>query len=188
PDVVADAETFLFGTQTFQVSIAPGCSGFEGMGLIALFTSAYLWIQRRDLRFPRALWIPVVGVVLAWILNVVRLVGLVCVGTWFSPELAVGGFHSLFGVICFSALALTLVWGAGRSAWFSRSASAPAARRRDLPSAAFLLPFLAAVAVATILNGLGESAANYQALKMLPAALLLVLYRRDYAGLGWRPS
>ena len=99
----------LLGTTTFAVEIYPVCSGVEGIVLIVVFLTVYLWLFRRDLAFPRALLLYPLGIVVIWLANIVRVTALVLVGTWLSPEIAVHGFHSLAGWIIFTLIALALV-------------------------------------------------------------------------------
>ena len=40
------------GTATFEITIAPECSGYEGIGLVTLLLALYLWLFRMHLRFP----------------------------------------------------------------------------------------------------------------------------------------
>ena len=116
------------GTGAFHVEVAPECSGYEGIGLIWVFLSAYLWFFRRTLRFPQALWLLPVGTVVIWLANVARIVALVAVGAWVSPAVALGGFHSQAGWLAFNAVALGLVA-------VSRRARVFAADGRSLPPA-----------------------------------------------------
>ena len=76
-DVIYDPENFELGIRGFSVSIAPVCSGFEGIGLIWAFLGAYLLLFRRDLRFPQALLLIPIGTVIIWLFNVLRIVVLV---------------------------------------------------------------------------------------------------------------
>ena len=81
---------FRAGIKDFSVSIAPVCSGFEGIGLIWAFLGGYLVLFRRDLRFPQALLLIPIGTVIIWLFNVLRIVVLVLVGAWGRPEVARG--------------------------------------------------------------------------------------------------
>lgn len=57
PEIYVDPANKLLGAQNFVVSIAPQCSGSEGMGLMAIFTGFYLSVFLQDFRFPQALWL-----------------------------------------------------------------------------------------------------------------------------------
>ena len=52
PDVVIIPERLVVGTPAFRVTIAPTCSGYEGVGLIVAFLGIYLCLFRKELRFP----------------------------------------------------------------------------------------------------------------------------------------
>ena len=40
---------------SISVKIGIGCAGFEGIGVVWIFLSGYLWVARERLRFPAAL-------------------------------------------------------------------------------------------------------------------------------------
>ena len=180
-DVIVNVPQFVFGTSRFSVQIAPQCSGLEGVGLILAFTAAYLLIARDSLRFPRALLIPVIGMLSAWILNALRMSSLVAIGSWISPDLAVGGFHTLAGLIAFCAVSLGLVLLTRRSAFFSRPVhAAPLEQPRDM-TLALLGPFLAFVACGVALMLLGTGRAQFYPLQPLVAVAVLLLLRKSYS-------
>jgi exosortase/archaeosortase family protein len=100
-DVVADQARFMLGTKTFNVEVAPACSGFEGVALMLAFGSVWLLFFRRELRFPQALLLLPGGMLAIWLLNCVRLVSLILIGAAGAPQIALGGFHSQAGWIAF---------------------------------------------------------------------------------------
>lgn len=170
------------GTARFFVTVAPVCSGIEGIGLTLTFTGAYLYLCRADLRWPRA-WVLLPASVLAiWLLNAVRIVGLVALGTWGWPDIALGGFHSKAGWVFFSIVALGAVALTQRILWFRRpsqdEASPSAPDRSENPTAAYLMPMLTVLAVA-LLTGLFSSGFDRFYFLRLPAvAVVLWHYRR----------
>jgi exosortase E/protease (VPEID-CTERM system) len=102
----------LVSTPSFTVQIAPACSGIEGMGLVSVFLAVYLWVYRRELRFPQAYVLFPIGILTIWFLNAVRIALLVVIGDW-SPEAAVEGFHSVAGWLFFNAA----VCGLAAASW-----------------------------------------------------------------------
>lgn len=120
-DIVVAPDQLLLGTSRFVVEIQPGCSCYEGMGLIAVLTGGYLWLKRKELRFPIALTVLPLGVILAYYANVVRLVLLVALGTQVSPEIAMKGFHSQAGWISFTLLSIAMIYTIERSGYFCRA-------------------------------------------------------------------
>src|SRR5262249_35499128 len=72
----------LVSTPSFTVQIAPACSGIEGMGLVSVFLAVYLWVYRRELRFPQAYLLFPIGMLTIWFLNAVRIALLVVIGDW----------------------------------------------------------------------------------------------------------
>jgi exosortase E/protease (VPEID-CTERM system) len=161
PDPVVDAPNLVVGTERFAVRILRECAGYEGIGLIWVFLAAYLWMFRRVLRFPRALLLIPIGTAAVWIANVFRLTALIAIGTWISPAIALGGFHTYSGALLFSTIALGLAAAVRRSPFFAVADAAPAwaegssaatargdAARTAGPDAttAHLLPFLVLLA------------------------------------------
>jgi exosortase E/protease (VPEID-CTERM system) len=144
-DAVCDPETMTLGTAQFRVAVMPACSGYEGMGLITVYLAGYLWLFRRELRFPRALILWPLGLAAVWLLNAVRLAVLVLIGDRVSPELALGGFHSQAGWLGFNAVALGLVFLAHRSRRLTAKAE-PVGPASGSSTAAYLAPLLVAVA------------------------------------------
>ena len=79
-ELVCQPAQSIIGTAGFSVQIAPECSGYEGMGLIAVFMSGYLWLFRSRLRYPAALGLLPLGMAVMWLLNAVRIAVLVMLG------------------------------------------------------------------------------------------------------------
>ncbi len=52
-DTICLPDQCIVGTPSFRVGISAECSGYEGVGLIAVFVSIALWMFRRDFRFPQ---------------------------------------------------------------------------------------------------------------------------------------
>ena len=142
--VTVDLDTRVIGDDTFSASIAPLCSGLEGIGLIVLFVTIYLVLFRRDLRFPAVLLLYPFGILASWLLNVVRIAILIGLGINGHPDLAANGFHSHAGWLMFTVLSLAIV-GLAQSTGFFAAKSQPG------PVAAPLAPFLADPVVAQIL-------------------------------------
>ena len=95
------------------------------------------------------------GAATIWVVNSVRIVALVVIGTSGWPAIASGGFHSQAGWIAFNAVALGFVAITMRGRYFMSSApiQAPDARPPD-PTTAYLMPFLAITATAMLTSAL----------------------------------
>ena len=118
-EVVSQPIDLLLGTSQFAVKIAPGCGGYEGIGLMAVFVGVYFCLFRRRLRFPQVFILFPIAILIIWILNAIRITSLILVGTYFSPEIAIGGFHSASGWLNFAGVALGLVAVTQRMQFFS---------------------------------------------------------------------
>jgi len=186
--VICNPITHELGISGFSVSIAPVCSGFEGIGLIWAFLGGYLVLFRRELRFPQALLLIPIGTVIIWLFNVLRIVGLVLVGAWGRPEVALGGFHSQAGWLAFNIVALGLVALARRVGMFSRVDRPAEVQPIAIanPTAAYLGPLLAITATSMVTGAMsaGQFDRFYPA-RVLAALAALWIFRQGYASLNW---
>lgn len=185
-DVVADPAAQILGTAGFQVEIAAECAGFEGIGLIWVFLSAYLWAFRKSLRFPQALWLLPAGTLVMWLANALRIAILITIGTLWSESVALGGFHSQAGWLAFNAVALGLVAISRKARVFqiSDASTGTAVPVETSLTAAYLGPLLALVGVVMVSQGLGHGIGFdllYPA-RVLAVAIALFTFRRAYAG------
>jgi exosortase E/protease (VPEID-CTERM system) len=182
PATVYRPQERMVGTRSFHVEIGPQCSGYEGMALIAALMSVALWMFRRDLRFPRALALLPLGIILMWVANAVRITLLLVLGTCGYPEFAVGGFHSLVGWLFFLSVGFGLIAWARRAPYFS----AFSVQDRNLHGrldAAYLMPAMAVVAVAMITGALSPGFDRFYAVRVVAATAVLVCYRQSYSEL-----
>jgi exosortase E/protease (VPEID-CTERM system) len=160
----------------FAVRVTSSCSGLDGVAVTFGLLSLYLIAYRRDLRFPTALLLLPAGVVLAWILNSVRIATLIMIGTW-SPSLALDGFHSVAGWLSLSLVSCGLVLASQRLAAFRKGEfvkdSSP------IPAAPFLVPTLAIIATALISRAVHPGFDLLYPARVVVAALALWHYRRQ---------
>ncbi len=146
-DVEVYTETRVIGANGFYIDIAPACSGVEGIALVTIFVTLYLALFRSELRFPRALILYPVGILVSTALNVVRIVVLLVIGLNGNPDLAVGGFHSHAGWMMFTLVALGIIAVANTVSWVRK----PSAHFRQSKTASSLPPFFQDKTVAMIL-------------------------------------
>jgi len=189
PDLVYRPSKLILGTPRFEVYIAPACSGFEGMGLMAIVLGVYLWYRRNDHRFPQALALVPLGLVLVWLANALRIAALVEIGHFVSPQLARTGFHSQMGWIAFNAIGLGLVLVARRIPWFSSADRLEAAgTTASDTSAAHLVPLMILIASMMLTGAVTSGFDRLYPLRFLATAAVLIWYRRDYLEMSWTPS
>ena len=155
---VAPAD-YVVGVDGFLVHIARQCSGVEGFALVTAFVALYAFIFRGEVRQLR-FWLVILplGLLLSWILNVVRIGALVLIGAHVSPELAVNGFHSYAGWLFFTVLAFALIWFVQMAGWLHYRATEPTQipLRRD-PVAAAIVPFVVFMVVSTFIAAIFPS-------------------------------
>lgn len=179
--VIADLDNKILGTETFQVRIAPQCSGYEGIGLVIIFLSLYLWLARQQLRFPHVLLLFPIGIVLIWLLNVLRISLLIIIGSVFSPDIAIGGFHSNAGWIAFVLISTGIVLFAQRLSIFNkRPISLEEKEFQYNPASPLLMPFI--VLMATVLIS-GAFISHFDWLyptRVMTSLITLWLFRKHY--------
>jgi exosortase E/protease (VPEID-CTERM system) len=179
PDVVSLPDRLILGTPGFRVIISPACSGYEGIGLVAVFLSVYLWVFRRELRFPVALVIVPLGVVVVWLANAVRIAALIALGSWGARELAAGGFHSLAGWLAFNFVVLGLIAVSRRLAGRQRVATRPTA------TAAYVLPLLVVIGTGMLTGALSSGFDRWYPLRVVTGTAAACCFWRTYARLRW---
>lgn len=177
---------FQFGTAHFGVDLAPGCSGLDGIGLVGTFTAAWLFWQRKELRFPRALLLLPIGIAASWLLNAARLAGLVLIGEHASSQAAVAGFHSVAGLVFFCATAIGVV-ALGSSRSFQRSSVTERAPWLDV-TAAYLLPLVLWIATGLLATAFPIDPGVRLALRCLVVLLFVFAARRHLRELIQVPS
>ena len=195
--VVADPARSILGTTKFRVEIAPECSGLEGVGLMLAFGSIWLWLFRKECRFPQALILLPAGAAIIFFLNTVRLTALILIGNAGAPGVALGGFHSQAGWIAFNAVALGFSLFARRLPWLTTqpagiATSAPQVRAAESvsgnPSAAYLLPFLSILAIGMVSTAASGDFEWLYPMRFFAAAGALWFLRKQYAKVDWKFS
>lgn len=190
PRIVSDPGKLILGTPEFKVSIAPECSGYEGIGLLLAFLGVYLWMFRRELRFPGALLLLPLGAATIWLVNVARIVLLIVIGTSGWKSIALGGFHSQAGWLAFNAVALGLVALLDRGRFFRKPLPAAdvASQPADDSTTAYLAPFLVVMASAMVTGAFSAGVDWLYPVRVLAAVCVLWAFRRSYSNLGWTLS
>lgn len=189
--VTVDPASFGIGTASFNVVVAPVCSGYEGVGLAIVFSLAFLWLFRDEMHFPRAWLLVPAAMVVIWVANAFRIASLIAVGTYISPAVALGGFHSKAGWVLFCGLALVIASIARRTHWLRRTP--PTTQDADTtwnPTALYLTPLLAWTAAALVGGAFVVHLETFYALRVVAglAALAWVVPRipalREMSGGG----
>jgi exosortase E/protease (VPEID-CTERM system) len=192
PALHADPATRVLDTPHFAVQVSQICSGLEGVGLIVAFCAAWLIFFREEYRFPRALILLPAGVLLVFVLNVIRIAALVLIGNAGHPAIAIFGFHSQAGWISFNIVACGLVFVSRRSHWLNTAApgrtDSGAATAAANPTAAYLMPLLAVLAAGMLSRAGSGQFETWYALRLIAGGAALAVYWPRLHGLDWRFS
>jgi exosortase E/protease (VPEID-CTERM system) len=208
PDVVIDPASFTVGTPRYLITIAAGCSGVEGLGLVLLFTSVWLWYYRKECRFPQAFLLIPCALGCSWLLNIVRLCALIFIMNARCSEVAGFGFHSVAGWISFTIIALAFSLATQRLSWMRKippgvscaagpprsdgaetlpgaSAELREDRGESLAIRAYLVPFLAILAAAFVSKAASGNFEWLYALRFFAAFIALWHFWPKLKSLDW---
>lgn len=183
PGIEYDAAQGTIGTERLLVEIAPQCAGYEGLALVTVFVTVYLWLFRKRATFPQALWLYPAGLVAIWLANVLRIATLIVIGTEISPTIAAGGFHSQAGWIAFTAIALGLIALSHHLGVVVRAPAADPARTRQ--AAALLVPLMAMLATSMVTSALSHGTDVLYPLGVVVTAVALYAYRAAYREMAY---
>jgi exosortase E/protease (VPEID-CTERM system) len=184
-DVTYEQVKYSIGTSTYGVEIAPPCSGYEGIGLIWIFLTAYLWLCRRSLQFPQALVLIPIGTVIIWLTNALRITATILIGAHWSPEIAERGFHSQAGWLAFNAVGLGLVAVSYRGRLFCKDNAYSPEYENTNPGAPYLVPFVVLMAALMVCAAFTTGFDYLYPVRFVAVALALVWFWRDYARWSW---
>ena len=181
PNVLLDNSHRILGAGNFKVQVFGPCSGYEGVALIVAFLPIYMWVFRRDLRFPNVLLLFPIGIAAIWVLNALRIAVLVSVGAHVSPVVAVQGFHSEAGWISFLIVTLSCVAVSRKLPFFA----AQPVRNPDRASGAqatlaFLAPFMSLVAASILASAFAPHDQWLYAVKVAAIGAALWWFRAVY--------
>jgi exosortase E/protease (VPEID-CTERM system) len=175
----------LVGTATFEITIAPECSGYEGVGLVMLLLALYLWLFRTHLRFPQALLLFPIGALAVWLANAIRITALIALGTSFSPAVAQGGFHSQAGWVAFLLVGLGLIAGTQQCRLFAVANTPPASTAHSKYAAALLVPLLVMMATMVVTSALSSGVDWLYPSRVITTGVALWSFRKVYRPITW---
>jgi exosortase E/protease (VPEID-CTERM system) len=186
-DLVYLPEYYILGTASFQVEISYACSGIEGISLITLFLALYLWLFRKEMRFPQAFWLFPLGITVIWLANALRIALLIIIGASFSPEVALKGFHAQAGWIAFTLIALGAIALSNRMQFFTiTKLEAPIDGITRPLAPALLVPLLVMMAATMVTSAFSSGFDLLYPLRIIVTLLVLCYFRRSYDVLGWK--
>lgn len=187
PSLRGDLATLTLTTDRFAVMVSDACSGLEGVGLILVFCTTWLWLFRREYVFPRALLILPIAVLFIFILNTGRIAALVLIGAAGYQKVAVLGFHSQAGWIAFNFAALGMAILARLNPWWHRNSRQSCVYTENAVGA-YLMPLLVILAAGMVTRALSGGFDFLYPLRLIGAAVVLIVYWRRYAGIDWTSS
>jgi len=179
---VYDPASHIIGSASFSVHLWGPCSGSEGIALMLLFCCLFWFVFRDRLSFPRTFVLLPLGLAAVWLANVLRVAALVCIGTWLSPERAMGGFHANAGWLVFAALAAALALAGAKSRALGGGFLAPVLSGNA--SVPYLAPFFVTL-LGLFAAGPATGFDALYALRVVATAAALACFWRRYRDMGW---
>ncbi len=176
--VFVDRAELVVGTADFSVVVTRFCSGYEGVGLFAIFAAAFGLCARRKLRLGRYATLVLVGAGILWLVNGARIAALIAIGHHISADLALDGFHTHAGWIPLVAAALGLVAIAERHPAVSREVVREEGPTSN-PTAAHLSPLLVLLALGLVGGAFAPDPRAVSALRV-PVVLFTLFVLRRY--------
>lgn len=194
-NIYVDVATKRLGVEPFMVEISPGCSGYEGVGLVTAVLALYLFVFRKELAFPQALFLIPIGIAAIWFFNALRISALVSLGAHFSPTVAIGGFHSQAGWIAFLIVTVAIMVMAHRIPFFHRAQQRGGVTRvsqtgvsQDGDALTWLAPFMALMTASIIASAFAPNDQWLYGLRVVLVAAALWTFRDFYKTLVDRVS
>lgn len=186
-DLVYQPEALVVGTTTFPVEIGHFCSGIEGILLICFFLAIYIWLFKKDLRFPQIFWLFPLGMLAIWLANAVRIAMLIVIGTSFSHEIAERGFHMEAGWIAFVLIAIGAITISHRMKFFSANSNQNIAFSGfNSLATALLVPLLVQMAALMVTSALSSGFDWLYPLRIVIVIASLCYFRAIYTKLDWK--
>ena len=146
--------------KVISVTLSTACSGVNGVLGMALVGSA-LAIVFNGRRWRKLLWL-LTGLVLVFAFNIVRIISILALARGGHPELALGGYHAVIGLVLFTvALGVMLlvapVFGLRWSLWSApRAGTKPAAPSRTRSLGRARIPAAAGIVITALLGLIAE--------------------------------
>lgn len=177
-----------FGTVQFHAAITPECSGYEGISLVVLLLAVFFYFQRSTLKISHALIMIPIAVFAMFFLNVIRLIILIAIGHFYSPEVAFNGFHSVGGWLNLLLVLIISLWALNHCPFFLKSERPIDQSIRDDSLTPFLIP-LATLITLSLLSKIFSP--DFQWLYPIPvtvATFIIFYFRNIFKPILWRPS
>jgi exosortase E/protease (VPEID-CTERM system) len=190
-EVYIEPSAALLGVGAFLVEIAPACSGYEGIALIIIFASLYIYLFRDELTFPAVLLLFPIGIAVMWATNILRIVILIGIGASFSPEIAINGFHSQAGWIGFSIVSLGIIALAHRYFLAAHETDGNAQHadiKASTSAASLLMPLMILMAASMLIAATSAGFPLFYPLGVVFTFLTLWYFLPSYKQLIKRPS
>ncbi|MGB3082311.1 MAG: exosortase/archaeosortase family protein [Candidatus Omnitrophota bacterium] len=99
----------VINTGTFSAQIDTPCSGLGGIVVFLLVFGIILLADWKKFNKKRAMVVALLGPFIMYVANIIRVFVLFLIGHFYSPEFAVGIFHSYAGIIFYPIIVIAII-------------------------------------------------------------------------------
>lgn len=180
-DLVEGTKTSIFGTPHFKVSVGSECAGYQGSFILTSVLTGYIWYYRAELIMPRVILTALLGVLSLFILNAVRIALLVAVGHYWSPTVAINGFHSVAGLLMLLLVFSVALYGLNEVQWLRKIKLGPLKQKASSEISETLFwatPLLVEIAVSLATTALSGSFYWAYPVHIMFVAVYMWVYRQ----------
>ncbi len=150
---------------SFYGEVAPGCAGYEGVSFIILFMIIFYPYLRQAFNRLEFFFVLSVCVAAVFLMNSVRMAILMYVGEHVSPEVAIGGFHTNFGMLTLvvvSIICMLSVWTKNRfNAQGKTDITESSSLSKNLSDETYMILPLVILLSASLITGIASTKFNW---------------------------
>ncbi len=99
----------ILGTDMFKVSIAPQCSGLEGISTFLVAFFAVVLVNLKRINLIHSIVVAYVGILIMYLTNIMRIYILILIGHFYGPGLAVDLFHVQVSTFIYAIMVITIL-------------------------------------------------------------------------------
>jgi len=99
----------ILGTDMFKVSIAPPCSGLEGISTFLIAFFAVVLVNLKRINLIHSVVVAYVGTLIMYLTNILRIYILILIGHFYGSGLAVDLFHSRVSIFIYAFMVIAIL-------------------------------------------------------------------------------
>ena len=177
----------IFGTAQFEVVVGTSCAGYEGMTLIIILLTFYIYIQHENLKIARSMMLIPIAAFMMFLLNGLRIFVLVAIGHYWSPEVAINGFHTVGGWLNLLVVFILSLLLMNYMPFFHKD-FVKTKTSFNWGDTALLLPLMSLIATSLLTKSISPDFAWLYPVHILVAAFVIYVFRVPFLAFLRKPS